>query len=247
MKEFALKLTGTDGELTVRYGPLSYKDWLFFSDPKTNQDKDALRYLFRKYILAATFDAKMSSGSIDPVDMVNLSLGLIDRLVATMISDSGFDNAQNFADTVKQLGDKSMSAIGVYDTFILIHGGIDIYRQYLDASLYERAHLVAVLEKTTRISVAERFKYATENSVDLDIVSSPEKFKSYEKTRHMEHQRVMKPPNKANDSDLPTNINAMIEDANKMLRQVTEESRKNPRSFFNVQEDERQYKDFDRQ
>jgi hypothetical protein len=248
MKEFAREISAGPDILRIYYLPMTYRDWLFFSDSSAATDRNALRYLFGKYMTHASLTSGNQTEDIDARGLVDLSVGVVTQAAYAIIEDSGFDDSDMFSRQVTRMSDQSMTLMGVYDTFILIHGGIDLYRQYLDASIYDRTMIVSALQRLTRIDVAERFRYSIDNNLDVDIINSPEKFKQAGKVKSREKERILSSRHAQTrpEEEKGADIRAMLDDATTHLARAMAEGKKNPRKFFDTKADELAFGEFEK-
>jgi hypothetical protein len=232
MKQYGVRIKrkkdGKESYMDVFHLPLSYMDWAVYSGSKELFDPATIRYLLNQYVVRVIEEgAELSINQLLESDM-----SIIETVIGNMIKKSIFQNQDDFTQLVMSLDKASRTLSGCYDLFIFQHLGPDFYLRMLEADAYTRAQVIMMVEKTTGISVKERFDEAVAKNIPLDIMSSPDQYKRAMKKYGMprpnmgarrrspldEFKETAKdipiPPTK---DKMPSNVDAMIADARSSL------------------------------
>ena len=222
MKEYGIKLKDTkDGvEYSIYYTPLSYGDWNMYSDSKSMTDINIIRYLFATYI------TRIDSTSDTEITVESLSTKIpsfINTIVENMIDDSGYNDNTNISNIVDKVKENSRKLAGAYDYFLWLYLDPGTYLMLLDCDIDRRAHIIAMLENRTGITVLERFKDSVSgDSGGLDLITDNDKYMK-EKRRGMKFpprpqaKEQVPPQFKGADIDMPHGFDDMVSQSRNAL------------------------------
>jgi hypothetical protein len=265
MKQYGVRIRrknsrGEDKILDVFHLPLSYMDWAVYSSSEELFDPATVRYLFDRYVI------RVIEEGIDLTvrDLLESDASVIETVVSNIIKKSTFQDPNSFPALVKSLESVSKTLAGCYDLFIFQQLGPDFYLRMLDSDAYTRAQVIMMLEKSTGISVKERFDEAITKKIPLDLLSSPDQYKR-DMRKHGMSRPNMRPQRKppldefknssrdlnippASKDKMPSNIDSMLSEAKSSLAEALNAGRKkakNKKSTFDWTQDEASFNQFE--
>ena len=219
MKEYGIKLKDTkDGvEYSIFYTPLSYGDWDMYSDSKSMNDINVIRYLFANYITRIISTA-LEETSID--DLSVKSPSFINKIIENMFEDSGYNDNDNIVAIVNKVKENSRKLAGTYDYFLWLYLDPGTYMMLLDCDIDKRSRVIAMLENRTGITVLDRFKDSvSSDNGGLDLITDNDKYMK-EKRRGMKF-----PPRKQSKEQVPPQFQASGIDMPNGFEDIVNQSR----------------------
>lgn len=257
MKQYGLKITKKDGAtLEIYYQSISYIDWSLYASTEEMFEPSTTRYLINTYVSRV-----IESGTdIPPASLLTEDISIIHRVVNALFKKSLFDDENAFLAILTTLEKRSRTLIGCYDLFLFLKMGPEFYIQMLDQDAYTRAQIIMMIEKSTGISVKERFEHAVHHNIPLDIISDPDTYNKnlrkhggpvplhpQRKTTPLQnHQQTMNGLQNNTDTDSATTVQTMLDDSRIALQEAlsTGRNKSGKRPSFNWGSDEAQFNQF---
>ena len=257
MKQYGLRLTRQDkSTIKIYYNSLSYIDWVMYTSTEERTDPSTIRYIISNYVVRFV-DGEEDKETILIMDE---SVSILNTTIESIYNKSLFNEEDKYIELMAELEKRSRTLIGTYDLFIFLKMGPDFYINMLSQDSYTRALILSMIEKSTGIKVKERFTYAVENNIPLDIISDNE---AYAKDLRKNGKPVPKPQTSAappmeahnktmstldnmkQDKRAPSNVEAMLADSRNELSRALTEGRTQKKTVkpFNWNKDESNFND----
>lgn len=253
MKEYGISITGTGGEkITVYFVPMTYMDWKSYSSFSNRYELPNVRYLIRQYVIRAyKITDSQEEVEISFKDIMELPPTPINKIIDMMFDKAGFGSLDLVRKEIEEAEQQSMTLIGIYDRFILMHGGIEMYMSMLEQNVHVRANVISAMELITDVKVADRFDDSLEYEIPIDIITPKDKYDNMIRRRN-KGQHVPVPrqnldrsvDSEKGNSESPTDMTELVELSRTMLsKQLTADkgNRSKRKVAFDWMRDEQDY------
>ena len=249
MKEYGIGITNHDGDkITVYFMPMSYIDWKTYFAFESRYDLPSVRYLIHTYTSRAYKIANNEETELSVIDIINLDPAPLNKIIDMMFEKAGFNDEKSIQNVMEKAETHSRTLVGMYDRFILIHGGIEMYISMLEQNVHVRSNVISALEIMTNVSVANRFNDSIANDIPIDIVTPKEKYDNMNRRRNKgQHVPVPDqsiPGHDGTDQDVPTDMKELAEASRAALHEQLKsdkEARTKRKVAFDWMRDEQDY------
>lgn len=256
MQEFGIKIVDSTGQaLSVYFMPLSYIDWVKYSDMgvASINDPSVSRYILKTYVTRALSIGTSDTSEIPIETLCEMPPSIQHKILEAIVNKSGFDMEDSqYSEVITKLERKSRTLMGCYDYFIFLHGGLDFYLRCLELDSKTRAQIIMLMEKTTGISVYKRFNDSIKMETPLDLVSENSKYEG--KVRSDMRSGRIQPQKRASSlpegthqvrDNVPPDLGQMIAHSRSTLENDLRAGQRKKKQSFNWQEDEAAISGFD--
>jgi hypothetical protein len=250
VREYGISISDTTGEkIKVYFTLMTYIDWKSCYPLDIRYTLPSTRYLIQKYVSRAYKTVDDIDIDITYNDILALPPTPINTIVDAVIDKAQFGSVDSIKEQIEEAEKQGMTLVGLYDRFILIHGGLEMYLTMLDQNALVRSNIISALEAMSEVSVYKRFNDAITQDIPVDIITSKDKYDNMMRRRN-KGQHVPDPklstrhtPGMDNE-DKPANMDELVKMSREALSeqlQTDKNSRNNRKAAFDWMRDEHDY------